>query len=110
MIVQTNWIERKFNFDFPLGFFPMIVERLVGTAGRMEELTKGVTGQILTRLRRLRLFLQVGITAVVVAGVILRGGFAAQVAVDALVINVELAGDVLWVAIRDVGHNQNWFK
>ena len=49
MIAQTNWIERKFSFDFPSGFFPMIVERLLGTPTRLEEMTHGVPPGILTR-------------------------------------------------------------
>jgi hypothetical protein len=28
MITQTIWIERKFEFNFPVGLFPVIVERL----------------------------------------------------------------------------------
>ena len=40
MIPQTPWIERKFNFDFPAGLFPIIRERLWGTIPRLIELTK----------------------------------------------------------------------
>ena len=35
MIEQTPWFERKFDFNFPLGLFPVIVERLRGTAPRI---------------------------------------------------------------------------
>ena len=31
MIKQTPWIERKFDFNFPVGIFPVIIERLRGT-------------------------------------------------------------------------------
>ena len=38
MISQTPWIERKFNFDFPVGLFPVILERLHGTLARLREM------------------------------------------------------------------------
>lgn len=31
MIKQTPWFERKFDFNFPIGVFPVILERLRGT-------------------------------------------------------------------------------
>jgi uncharacterized damage-inducible protein DinB len=31
MITQTPWFERKFDFNFPVGLFPVIIERLKGT-------------------------------------------------------------------------------
>lgn len=40
MIKQTPWIERKFNFDFPVGMFPVIIERLKGTASRLRHITR----------------------------------------------------------------------
>ena len=36
MIGQTPWFERKFDFNFPIGLFPVIVERLRGTAPHIE--------------------------------------------------------------------------
>ena len=36
MIEQTPWFERKFDFNFPLGLFTVIVERLRGTAPHIE--------------------------------------------------------------------------
>jgi uncharacterized damage-inducible protein DinB len=36
MIEQTPWFERKFDFNFPIGLFPVIVERLRGTAPYIE--------------------------------------------------------------------------
>ena len=36
MITQTPWIERKFEFNFPVGLFPVIVERLRGTLLQLE--------------------------------------------------------------------------
>jgi len=48
MVALTKWFERKFNFDFPLGVFPTIVERLRGTPVRLEELTHPLPKDILT--------------------------------------------------------------
>ncbi len=36
---RTKWVERKFNFDFPVGLFPTILERLRGTSARLKEMT-----------------------------------------------------------------------
>ncbi|TMI81771.1 MAG: DinB family protein [Bacteroidetes bacterium] len=38
MIEQTPWFERKFDFNFPVGLFPVIVERLRGTTPRIEHI------------------------------------------------------------------------
>ena len=38
MISQTPWFERKFNFDFPVGIFPVVVERLRGTYPRLKHM------------------------------------------------------------------------
>lgn len=46
MIEQVNWIERRFNFDFPVGMFPVIVERLRGTIARIEADTAGISQEI----------------------------------------------------------------
>jgi hypothetical protein len=61
-------------------------------------------------LRRLGLFVNVGVPAIVIAGEIARSGFAAEIAVDALVIDVEFACDVLGIFVCDVSHNlmMNW--
>lgn len=42
MISQTPWIERKFNFDFPIGLFPVIIERLRSTVTRIEEMIRDI--------------------------------------------------------------------
>ena len=42
MIPQTPWIERKFDLNFPVGLFPVIVERLRGTLPRLEVLLKNI--------------------------------------------------------------------
>jgi len=41
MISKTPWASRKFNFDFPVGYFPCIFSRLQGTSARINELVKG---------------------------------------------------------------------
>jgi hypothetical protein len=56
-------------------------------------------------LRGTRLFIDKGITAIVIAFEIVWRRFATQVAVDALVIDVELSRDVLRVLVCDVSHN-----
>lgn len=49
MIDQTPWIERTFNFDFPAGYFPCILERVRGTPARLEEMIATYTPALLTR-------------------------------------------------------------
>ena len=44
-----EWFQRKFAFDLPLEMYPNIVERVRGTPARLEELTRGLSPQILTR-------------------------------------------------------------
>ena len=55
-----------------------------------------------------RLLVNVGIPAVIIAGIVVRGGFTAKVTIDALIIDVILANDVFGISIRDVSHkNRN---
>ena len=42
-IKRIKWTERKFNFDFPVRMFPIIIERLRGTAPHIEELIIGIS-------------------------------------------------------------------
>ena len=49
MIAQTPWFERKFDFNFPVGLFPVILERLRGTVFRIEGMAKGKTDDELTQ-------------------------------------------------------------
>ena len=42
MITQTAWIERKFEFNFPVGLFPVIVERLRGTLLQLESTVQNI--------------------------------------------------------------------
>ncbi|HLG36250.1 MAG TPA: DinB family protein, partial [Bacteroidia bacterium] len=45
MIKKTPWIERKFNFDFPVSHFPVIVERMRGTPARIEDMVKNISDE-----------------------------------------------------------------
>jgi hypothetical protein len=36
---RTKWTERKFSFDFPVGWLPNILTRLRGTVARLNEMT-----------------------------------------------------------------------
>ncbi len=49
MIPVGKWFERKFAFDVPLQLFPEMVERLRGTPVRIEEKTKDLSLEALTR-------------------------------------------------------------
>jgi hypothetical protein len=53
---------------------------------------------------RLRLFVNVGMPAVIVPFEIGRSSLAAQIAVDALIIDIEFARYVFGVFVRGVGH------
>jgi hypothetical protein len=46
---RTDWPDRKFNFDFPIGVFPYIVERLRGTPARLEDMLRSYPPEIVTR-------------------------------------------------------------
>ena len=54
---------------------------------------------------RFRLFVNVGMTAVVVAFEIRGRGLSTQIAVDALFIDIKFTGCVLGIFVGDVGHN-----
>lgn len=43
------WLEYKWNFDFPVGMFRAVCERMRGTPGRLEEFARGASREILTR-------------------------------------------------------------
>ena len=49
MIAQTPWVERKFNFDFPAGLYPCLLERLQGTPARVKEMVNGLSDDLLIR-------------------------------------------------------------
>ena len=48
MVERTKWMERKFNFDFPVGLMPCLLERLRGTAVRLEAIINQLPPDILT--------------------------------------------------------------
>src|SRR5438105_3985092 len=49
MITQTPWVERKFNFDFPAGIYPCLLERMRGTPARIEEMVNGLPEEVLIK-------------------------------------------------------------
>ena len=49
MITQTPWAERKFEFNCPVGIFPVVLERLRGTAPRLEAMLENRTEAQLNR-------------------------------------------------------------
>ena len=55
-------------------------------------------------VRILRLFVNVGMSTVIVAFEIRRRGFAAQIAIDTLVVDVKFPGDVFRVSICRICH------
>ncbi len=50
MITQTPWIERTFNFNYSIGVFPCILERVRGTPARLEELIATLPAILTVRL------------------------------------------------------------
>lgn len=48
MVKQTKWIERKFEFNVPPGVFPDLMERMLGTAPRLEDMTKSLPDEVLS--------------------------------------------------------------
>jgi hypothetical protein len=44
-----EWFKRQFSFGVPIELFPNVVERLRGTPARLEELTLGMSRELLTR-------------------------------------------------------------
>ena len=46
---RTKWVERRFEFNLPVGVFPCVLERLRGTPARLEELVRGLAPDVLTR-------------------------------------------------------------
>ena len=49
MLTQTLWLERTFHFDFPSGMFPVFIERLRGTAPRIEEMIRAIPGKKISK-------------------------------------------------------------
>ena len=46
--MTIKWTDRRFNFDFPAGIYPEMIERLRGTPARLEELLNGLSPETLT--------------------------------------------------------------
>jgi hypothetical protein len=40
---RTKWVDRKFNFDFPVGIMPSVLERLRGTHARINEIAASLS-------------------------------------------------------------------
>lgn len=49
MVDRTEWIKRQFTFGLPLGMYGNVVERVRGTPARLEDLTRGLSTEVLTR-------------------------------------------------------------
>jgi uncharacterized damage-inducible protein DinB len=50
MVERLLWFERKFSFDsLPLWMYPNVVERIRGTPARLEDLTRSLSPETLTR-------------------------------------------------------------
>ena len=45
---RIKWTDRRFNFDFPAGIYPEMIERIRGTPARLEDLTGGLSPETLT--------------------------------------------------------------
>jgi hypothetical protein len=82
---------------YKLGPVPVIADRFNRTAFHRFFAKRFFVG-------RLRLLVNVGVPAVIVPFKIGGGGLAAQIAVDALIIDVEFAWYVFGVFVRCVGH------
>ncbi len=52
MAVKVPWFERRFHFDFPVGWYPDLIERLRGTPARLEEKLRVLSPEVLTRRER----------------------------------------------------------
>ena len=46
--MRVKWTDRRFNFDFPAGIYPEMIERVRGTPARLEELVNGLSPETLT--------------------------------------------------------------
>jgi DinB superfamily len=49
MIDRLAWIKRQFSFELPLGMYANVVERVRGTPARLEDLTRALSPEVLTR-------------------------------------------------------------
>jgi uncharacterized damage-inducible protein DinB len=49
LVERLEWIKRQFSFELPLGMYGNVVERVRGTPARLEDLTRGLSHELLTR-------------------------------------------------------------
>src|SRR6476619_7585308 len=49
MVDRLEWIKRQFSFELPLGMYGNVVERVRGTPARLEDLTRGLSRDVLTK-------------------------------------------------------------
>jgi hypothetical protein len=49
MIDRLEWIKRQFTFELPIGMYANVVERVRGTPARLEDLTRGLSAETLSR-------------------------------------------------------------
>ncbi|HKC65217.1 MAG TPA: DinB family protein [Pyrinomonadaceae bacterium] len=49
MVDRIEWFKRQFSFELPVWMYPNVVERLRGTPARLEDLTRSLPREILTR-------------------------------------------------------------
>ena len=46
--MRIKWTERRFDFNFPAGIYPEMIERIRGTPARLEDLVNGLAPETLT--------------------------------------------------------------
>jgi len=46
--MRIKWTDRRFDFNFPAGIYPDMIERVRGTPARLEELLAGLSPETLT--------------------------------------------------------------
>ncbi len=49
MAARIRWIDRHFDFSFPVGLYPEMIERVRGTPARLEDRLRALSAEILTR-------------------------------------------------------------
>ena len=49
MVTRVKWTDRKFDFSFPAGIYPEMIERLRGTPVRLDELIAALSPEVLRR-------------------------------------------------------------
>ena len=49
MSARIKWTDRHFDFNFPVELYPEMIERVRGTPARLEDRSRSLTAEILTR-------------------------------------------------------------